>query len=114
MEEKEKSKILKISFSISIIGILLIFFLINLKPEISEIEEVLDEKRIDGRVRISGDIISGRELAEDFYLITIKDKTGQIDVTLNKNISKSKVEVIGTVNKYEGRIQIQAEKITKI
>jgi uncharacterized protein YdeI (BOF family) len=102
---------LKVSFIASITGILILIFLANIAPEITTIAKAKNIS-LDERIKIQGKIIENRKLSEDFYALTVEDKTAHIQVLINKNfISNQTIEVIGILKQGPNQKQIQAEKI---
>ena len=107
----DNRNLLKISLSIALIGTLFLLLLTNLEPKLSQISN-LDNKPLNNLVKIQGKIISSREINPNFYILTIQDNTGQIEILLNKKFENNKtLEIIGRLNKYQNKPQIQAEQI---
>ncbi len=103
--------LLKISLILSLIGIFTLLIISNLQPPVSTIYE-LNKTKERKQIKLEGEIAWIREINENFYLATLKDETGEIDLTLNKEIPINKqVEVIGELTIYNGKIQIQTKKI---
>ena len=109
-----KLSILKISFTISVLGIFLLLLIANIiEPKQTNISDIkLDD--INRKVKVRGQIDSIKNY-ETIKIITISDKTGKIDLIINsKNTSLIKnqnVTVIGRLTQYKGKLQIQVEKI---
>lgn len=113
----QTSLLLKISLITSIIGLILLFYLAeNLEPKLIEIKEI-DERLFEEYVKISGEISKVRE-TEGLYILTVNDGE-EIDVIIFKNKEKlsftknSRVEVIGKVSEFRGKLQIEAFEIRK-
>lgn len=112
---KMKTGLLKITLSASLAGILLLLFLANiLNPKLTNIGEIND-KLLNKKVKVEG-TISNIKTYEDknFQVISIKDSTGEIDITVNRVLnltSNQNLTVIGTIKEYEQKLQIQADKI---
>jgi DNA/RNA endonuclease YhcR with UshA esterase domain len=106
--------ILKISLSISLIGIFAIIILTNiLQPKLISIQEI-NSKFLNKNVKIQGQIINAKSyLEKNFQVLTIKDNTGQIDITLNKilSLTNQTITIIGKVAQYNQNFQIQTNKI---
>ncbi len=107
--------ILKISFIISILGILLLLFLANyLEPPLTNLRDIND-KMINQKVKVQGTIflISDKET---FKILSMSDETGKIDVLCECNNidNNQKIEVQGAIKEYREYLQIQADKIKKI
>ncbi len=110
-DNKGNRILLKLSIIISLLGILALLFLSSLEPELAEISE-LNISKAGKQVKIQGEITQTRELSKNFYILTIKDSTGQIGVTLAKNFSSNKtLEITGKLSSYKNEIQIQADRI---
>ncbi|MAG02645.1 hypothetical protein CMI42_04880 [Candidatus Pacearchaeota archaeon] len=107
--------LLKISFTISLLGIFLLLLLSNiLEPPLRNINE-LSTKDIDKNVKVQGKITKIRNINEDFQILTISDQTGKIDITLNTNKQFKKDQnliVTGRVSQYKNNLQIETDKIT--
>jgi len=106
---------LKISLLLSLTGILLLLLLSNfLEPKLINISEINDNS-INQKTKIQGSIISIRSYKEsNFQVISVKDKTGKIDITTNKilNLKNNQtITIIGKVTEYKQALQVQADKI---
>lgn len=106
-------RLLKISFLIAIFGILFLLILANTLP-IKQINiHEINNKNLDKKVKVQGTILNIKNY-NDFQVISIKDSTGKIDITLDKptNLSNNnKITVIGSLTEYKQVLQIQADKI---
>jgi len=80
-----KINLLKISLSISLIGILLLLFLANtLQPKPINIQGI-NNKLLNQKVQVQGQITSIKTYHDsNFQVILIKDSTGKIDITINQ------------------------------
>ncbi len=110
-----KTNLLKISLSISLMGILLLLFLSNfLEPKLTDIEQI-NNKLLNKKTQVQGTISDIKTYTNSsFQVISIKDSTGEIDITTNKilNLTKNQnITVIGTIKEYNQGLQIQADKI---
>ncbi len=108
-------KLLKISLSISLIGILFLLFLSNnLSPKQINIKDI-NNKLLNQKVKVQGQVFNIRTYEDsNFQIISIKDTTGKIDTTLNNpiNITNNQtIIVIGIIKEYNKTLQIQADKI---
>ena len=111
-----KINFLKISLSISLIGILVLLFLANtLQPKLINLQEI-NNKLLNQKVQVQGQITSIKTYDDsNFQVISIKDKTGKIDATINQilNLTISQnITITGKITEYKGSLQIQADKIT--
>jgi len=107
--------ILKLSLIISTAGIFLLLLLSNiLEPKLTSIKEI-NYKFIDRQTKVQGIIFNIKTYKEsDFQIISIKDNTGKIDITINKIIdlkNNQTITIIGRVQEYKESLQIQADKI---
>ena len=110
-----KISLLRLFFVISLIGVFLLLILSNiLEPRLISIEKIND-KLIDKKVKVQGEIFNIKTYKDsDFQVISIKDKTGKIDITIDKilNLKNNQtITIIGKVTQYKQYLQIQADKI---
>ena len=112
--------LLKISLAISIIGILFLLFLTNtLNSQLTDIKDI-NIKHLNKKIQVQGTIINIRTYSDsNFQVLTLKDKTGKIDITLNTKqdldyIKNNTLTITGRVTQYKDSLQIQAEKIVSI
>ena len=108
---------LKTTLSISLLGIFLLLFLSNiLEPKLINIDGI-NNQLLNQKIQVQGQIFNIRTFEDsNFQIISIKDKTGKIDITLDHIInitSNQNITVIGKVQEYKEFLQIQAEKIIK-
>lgn len=77
--------------------------------------EQINDRFIERKVKVQGEIFNIKAYKEsNFQVISIKDNTGKIDITINKilNLTNSqKIIVLGSVQEYKKYLQIQADKI---
>ena len=103
----------KITFAISLMGILLLLIISkNLESKLIDIENI-NNKLLNKNVKIQGNIINIKNY-KDFQSISIKDSTGKITITLNKNLNLTKnqnIIITGKVKEYNQNLQIQTDKI---
>ena len=114
MQEKT---FLKIAILTSVIGILLLLFIVeNSKIEISNISDIT-KSSIDSQVRIQGFISSIRSTSSS-TILTVNDVTSSIKVIIfAKNLDLSKndyVEITGKIQEYENNLEILTSNIKKI
>jgi DNA/RNA endonuclease YhcR with UshA esterase domain len=110
-----KISLLSLFFVISLIGVFLLLILSNiLEPRLISIEKIND-KLIDKKVKVQGEIFNIKTYKDsDFQVTSIKDKTGKIDITIDKilNLKNNQtITIIGKVTQYKQYLQIQADKI---
>jgi len=106
--------LIKITFAISLIGIFILLILTTIEPKITTID-TLTNKQLNKIVKIQGQIINIRTINKNFQIISIKDSTGKIDITVNRQLNLDKnqtITAIGQVKEYKQYLQIQASKIT--
>ncbi len=112
----DNNSLLKISLTLSIIGILFLLILANITPpKVLRIKDI-SSKYLDKKIQTKGTIINIKSYKEtDFQVIKIQDNTKTIDITLNplQNITiNQSITVIGTIRRYKDALQIQVDKIT--
>lgn len=110
-----KINLLNVSLIISLIGIFLLLLLSNiLEPKLINIKEI-NTQLIERKVKIQGEIFNIKTYKEsDFQVISIKDKTGKIEITIDKIMNfknNQTIIVLGRVVEYKEFLQIQANKI---
>ena len=103
-------KITQISFSIFIIGLLLLLIIWNLqKPREIKINEMQNFK--DKQIKIKGELISSKKY-EDFQVITIQDSTGKTKGIFYSVITlPNEIEITGLVKEYNNELEIEITKI---
>ena len=113
---KEKKKYFVILFLLiaatGIINLLMFSLYYQKNMEITRIGDLTYEN-IGEKVRVQGDMISIQKIATRSLGI-LEDNSGSIEIFCNCILEKGKLEVIGTVQDYQGRLQIEAEEITEI
>ena len=111
-----KPFILKISFTISILGILILLLLVNiLEPKPTKINQ-LKIKHLKKQVSLIGKITNIKNY-ENFQIITITNNTEKIDLIINKitNFQKDqKIITKGILEEYKGNFQIRVLTIKQI
>ncbi len=113
---KDKT-LLKIAFSCSLLGIILILFITeNIEIKKSDILEITNDK-LDKMVAISGKITRLTD-TPDVLIMDIEDDTGEIVTVAFKegevNLKQGdQVKVEGKVTEYQGELEVQAETIRK-
>lgn len=110
--DKKQEKMKKICFIISIIGILILLFLTTIvKPKEINICNLNQTKENDFVV-VFGKIIYERNLTETFTSLTLQNSSCKIDITCNCNGFLGKnVSVVGKIEYYQNKTQINADKI---
>lgn len=108
-------KLLKISFAVSLVGILFLLFLqTQINPRVISIKNITEDN-LNERVAVIGNITKVANFEEkDFQILTLKDATGTIEVVSNSKIPLEKMEnvvVIGKIQEYNNTLQINADKI---
>ena len=112
-----KLSLIKISFAVSIIGILILLFISTIsEPDLIPIKEITD-KNLNQQVKIQGSIENIKSFKDyDFIILSVQDETRKIDVLLDKTpefvlAKNQKITCIGKVSQYQNVLQIQADKI---
>jgi len=113
-----KISLLKICLIISLTGIFLLLSLSNLlEPKLITIKEI-NNQLINKKIRVQGEIINIKTYEDsDFEVISIKDNTGKIDITIDKilNLKNNQtITITGRVTQYKEFLQIQTDKIVLI
>jgi len=107
--------LLKISFIISLAGILILLLLSDIsQPELIEIKTI-NKDLLNQKIQIKGNTTGIKEY-NTFQILTIQDKTGEIPVLINKYNKlhiklNQEITIIGRLTEYNKRLQVQADKI---
>jgi hypothetical protein len=112
------TNLLKVTLIISLTGIFLLLCLANfIQHSIVNISSIT-ENQIDREVKISGQVTSSKIFEDsDFQIINLKDKTGNISITIDTpvNISKNQtLTITGKIIEYKDNLEMRAEKISLI
>ena len=109
-----QNNLLKISFTITILGILTLLIISNLiQPKLIPINQ-LTTKQLNKQIKIQGNITNIKTINPTFHILTIKDSSSTIQATINnqKNLTiNQNILLIGTLTIYENQLQIQTNKI---
>ncbi len=103
-----------ISLIITLIGITFLLLLTLIIPAKQQKIKEINKDLLEKRVIITGQIISSRNY-NNFQILSVKDATGKIDVTIDSNIKlkiNQTIKIQGTVDQYKNNIQIRANKIS--
>jgi RecG-like helicase len=113
-------KLLKISLTTTLIGILILLILINFKPIKIIPIQTISELNTNEQIAIQGTLDSIRTY-KTMQILNIKDNSNQTTntiqvITYNLNLSKSQLHnqqltIIGKPSEYNGQPQIIADKI---
>ena len=114
-------KLLKISLIISLLGTLLLIILsYSFQPKLININEI-NSNLLNQKVKISGRVISEKDYSKNlekgyFKVLTIQDKTGKIETicSCRYSLKNKTIEVIGKVEEYKNKFQINADEIFEI
>lgn len=106
-------KLIKISLTISIIGILLLLLISsNITPHLFYINDI-NNNLLNKQVTISGTIFNIKNY-NNFQVISIKDSSGKIDITTDKNLDlkyNDHIIVTGVIREYNEYLQLKANTI---
>jgi len=95
-------------------GILLLLIILNQQPKFTTIDKIT-LKDLNKNVKVQGEIVDIKNYPDsNFQVISIKDETGEIDITTNQilNLTDSQTIIItGKITEYENNLQIQANKM---
>jgi RecJ-like exonuclease len=106
----------KICLTISLLGILILLIIVNYyEPSPIEINKI-SQKNINYLVKINGKITEINIYKSNFTKLTISQKNDSITAICNcPNLQKNKdIEILGRVEEYENKIQINVDKIILI
>lgn len=112
-----ENTLLKISLMSSIVGILLILFIVeNIEPPEYKIKDITNSD-IDKLVTITGELSILKE-TEGIYLLKLFDGESSIVIVAFKNEeivlnNNERVKVKGKIIEYNGEFELQAEEIIK-
>jgi len=111
---------LKINFmptclTISLVGILLLLFIsITYQPTTIKINQI-NSKLLNKQIKIRATVSNVKSFEDsNFQIISVKDNSGQINITTNQilNISNNQsIIILGKVTQYKESLQIQSNKI---
>ena len=107
--------IIKLSLTISLLGIMTLLILSNLiNPKSTDIKDITP-KHLNKMIKIHGTIFNMKSYPDiSFQVISIKDETGKIDITTDKILdlkNNQEITVTGLVKDYKGFLQVEAETI---
>jgi RecJ-like exonuclease len=102
----------KISLIISLLGILVLFMIINSSPKIFEISSINNDL-LNKPIKIQGTISKVNIYENNFTSFTISDKTGKIQGICNcPNIKENQtVQIKGKITSYQNQLQITVDQI---
>lgn len=102
----------KLAFLTAVLGISLLLFLSNsLEPRLVKISDINDNL-LEQHVKIQGNVTSFKTYG-NFVVFSLEDESGNIPVivyNLEGNLT-GRVEIIGKVKEYKGKLEIEANKI---
>lgn len=120
------NKLIKISLSISLFGILVLLFLAQNDPEKKYISEIIknalhyQNKKVEIEAVVIQETRYESEYARSnpddlFTVLTIRDQTGVIQATCNchqnQNLTGKNITLTGRISEYNKKPQITADKI---
>ena len=111
-----KIKLRKGSLVAAILGIILLLIIsASYPPKLTNIGNIND-KLLNKKVEVRGEIFNIKTY-NNFHIISIRDDTGKIDLTLNSNqnfTSLSNIIATGKVKEYKEFLQIEVENLNPI
>tara|TARA_Y100000310_G_C20446394_1_gene698631 strand:+ start:46 stop:399 length:354 start_codon:yes stop_codon:yes gene_type:complete len=115
---KLKINLIPICLTISLIGILLLLFIsATYQPKQITIDQI-NNNYLNKQVKIQAIVLNIRSFEDsNFQILSVKDETGEIDITTNKIFdltNNQTIIILGKVTQYEESLQIQANKILTI
>ena len=113
-----KTSLLKTSFTITLLGILLLLFISTLEPKLSNISDITT-KKINKKIKIQAEInkirIYNTSSKNQLQILEVSDQSGKTEVLLsnpkNKFSKNQRITIIGKITPYKDTLQIQTEKI---
>jgi hypothetical protein len=106
---KEKS-LLILSIIISLIGIIILIIISIQEPRLIKITQI-NKNLLNQKIKTSG-YVSRVTNFNDFQIITLNDSDIEIINNHPKNLSKNqRIIVIGKIQEYKNRLQINSEKL---
>jgi uncharacterized protein YdeI (BOF family) len=104
------------ALAISLIGILIILASINLIPPKQYQINELSQKDLNKKITLEGTTSNIKIHENNFTIFNLNNQDNQIEITCNcPNIQNNqKIKVIGTLDKYQNTLQIQANKIAVV
>jgi len=114
-----KISLIKVTFAITLLGILLLLFLSTFSPQETTAISRISNKQLNKYVKLQAQIKTIKNFKQyNFILLTLKDSTGEIDAVLSNTllnqtriIENQTFIIIGKVQQYQNSLQIQVEKI---
>ena len=116
------SQLMKLSFAITVIGIVSLFLIVQLiEPLFVRIGDI--NEAMSGQLIMTEGKISSFNTNDGHIFLTLSDKSGEIKVVMFKNQvtdsnyelkNSDEIRVEGSVSIYENELEIIAEKIEKI
>jgi len=114
----KESTLLKLSLASSLIGILILLFIVqSTELPITEIKDI-DKSKIDTIIKVKGTIQSISE-TPGLYIINLKDKTGEITAIIFKEeeiqfYKNQELEIKGQITVYKDKLEIIAKQIKNV
>ena len=109
--------LLIISLIISILGILVLLLIMNLKYENLIEISAINKALLDKNIQIQGEITKIKN-QDNLQILTIKDNTGKINAVLYKNTNQKinlnenqTIILHGKIKEYNSQLEIIADKI---
>lgn len=114
----ETKSLMKLSLIVLFISLFTLIVLSNyLEPKTIEIEKI-EKNMLEEWVKIKGNVSEIKTIKTKTGMMTsfkITDETGSIEVFFYGSVNLTeKVEVIGKITEYKGRLQLQAKKIKNL
>jgi len=102
----------KIYLILALVGILFLFILAYfVKPQEINICKIKELNQGD-YIKAYGKIISEKNLTSDFTILTLQNSTCRVEITCNcNNFTNKNVSVVGKIEYYQNKTQINADRI---
>jgi cell division protein FtsI/penicillin-binding protein 2 len=112
---KIKINLLQLSLIISLFGIFFLLLISNIFQAKQITISEINTNQLNKHVMTYGQVTSIRTFEDsNFQIITLKDSSGEISITIDKIVNlenNQNITVIGKITEYQGELQIQANKI---
>jgi len=103
----------KLSLIVALVGIFVLLFMVtNYQPPLTTINQ-LTTNQLGKQITLAGTITNIHDY-QNFQILTIKDKTGTIDLLVNQKTAfkeNQTIEVSGTLTQYKNRLQLTVDTL---
>ncbi|MBU0466409.1 MAG: DUF4131 domain-containing protein [Nanoarchaeota archaeon] len=101
------------AFIIAIVGMFVLLLLLSQKPVELESYDGLEELEINERVYVTGKVVEEKVIYGERKVLVLDVDDGEIDLVFEGfgSFKGEEIEVVGKVGEYEGKKQIEVERI---